>query len=170
MLKLFSGKVLILLIGLTAADICLTPVLGILRPVLGYLLVLYAVLFEEGRQSAAFALTVGGLRDLTGIEPLGVETTVLLVMTLLLAFVILKIERESPWIRMAVVFIFVLTVFICRLVVGAFLTGSNAIPADYLAVSFFSAFSTAMISPFVFLFFHRFFGRQTLLKQYELFR
>lgn len=169
--QLFSGKVLITLLLLTVLDLCITPVFGILRPVLGYLLVTYAVFFaESSRQTAGVAIMAGMLRDLAGIEPLGVETAVLLLNAMILCFIVPKIERESHWMRSAIVFVFVFMVFLFRLAVSAFLTGYNAIPADFLSISFFSAFSTAMISPFFFYLIMGWFGNRPFLKQYELFK
>ncbi len=169
--KLFSGKILIAVIAATVLDLCVLPVFGALRPVLAYLLVAYAVLFAENRgRIVGMALLAGGLRDLAGIEPLGVETAVLLLNALVLGFVVPKIERESTWMRVCIVFIFIMTVFLFRLTVSAFLTGANAIPSDYLSAAFSSALTTALISPFFFYLFQAWLGGRSMLKQYELFR
>lgn len=168
--RLFSGKVLTAVLAAAVLDICVMPLFGPVRPVLGYLLAVYAVFFAESGKVKGVALLVGLLRDLAGIEPLGVETLVLLAAAMVLAFIVPKIERESLWTRMGICFVFVFSVFLVRLAFSAFLSGSNAIPASTLVFSLYSALSTALISPFVFWLLQGWFGMRPALRQYELFR
>lgn len=169
--KLFSGKILITVLVLTVLDICLAPIFGIARPLTAYLLIIFAVLDGvDGRKIAGLAVLVGALRDLSGIEPLGVETFVLFLSSLTFAYVVSKIEHESSLVQASIVFIFVLSVCVVRLALSAFLTGNNAIPTEFLFLSFVSAFSTAAISPAFFKFMKNWFGKRRFLKQYELFK
>lgn len=169
--QLFSGKILISVILLTVIDICLTPIFGAARPMTAYILIIFAVLEGiDGRKIAGLAILAGGLRDLAGIEPLGVETFVLFLGSLAFAFVVSKIDHESPLIRIGIVFLFVLSVCFVRLALSAFLTGSNAIPTEFLFLSIISSFSTAMISPVFFSVMKGWFGKRGFLKQYELFK
>lgn len=148
------------------------PIFGIARPLTAYLLVAFALLdTAEGRKIAGLAILVGALRDLSGIEPLGVETFVLFLNSLFFAFVTSKIERESSLMQTGIVFLFVLSVCVVRLAVSAFITGNNAIPTEFLFLSLVSAFSTAMLSPFFFWTMKIWFGQRSFYKkQYELFR
>ena len=169
--QFFSGKILISVLFLTVLDLCLAPILGIARPLTAYLLIIFAVLDGAGgRKIAGLAVLVGAVRDLAGVEPLGVETFVLFLNSLMFAFVISKIEHESSFVRTTVVFIFVLSVCFSRLVLAAFLTGNNSISTEFLFLSAAAAFSTAMVSPFFFWLMKGWFGKRSFLKQYELFR
>ncbi len=171
MSKLFSGKILITVLFLTVLDLCLAPIFGAARPLTAYLLIIFAVLDGvDGRKIAGLALLVGAVRDLAGIEPLGVETFVLFLSSLIFAFVISKIEHESALVRTSITFIFVLSVCVIRLALSAFLTGNNAIPMEFIFLCVISAFSTAMISPFFYWVMKGWFGKRSFLKQYELFK
>lgn len=169
--QLFSAKILITILVLTILDLCLTPLFGIARPLLAYLLVVFAILEgAEIRKIGGLALLTGVLRDFSGIEPLGVETFILSSTAIVFAFITSKIEHESVLTRTGIVFLFVFFVCMIRLALGAFITGSNAVPTQFLFLTLLSSFSTAMISPAFLWLLKGWLGRRSFLKQYELFK
>ncbi len=167
-----SPKIIVYLFFWLIVDLCLIPALRVeaVRPVCLYLAVLYAAFEWHGQHLFTMALAVGILRDLTGSEPLGVETAVLGLSTLALHFFVPKLDRRSFTIRFVVTLVFVFLVLVADSVLASLLGAQNRISWYFLYAILNSALATAILMPFVFSLSGRWFGDRAPLKQYELFR
>jgi rod shape-determining protein MreD len=135
-----------------------------------YLLVLDYAFFWSWERVPFFALTVGLLRDFVGGHLFGIETVSLTLTGLLLYLGAQKLERESPLIRLAMTFLFVLLTESLSLGLGNSLTASRNGSWNLIAGVFLTTLYTTAVSPGFFWLTHRWFKRIPTLKQYELFK
>ena len=170
--RVLSAKVVSFVLLLWVCDICIFPSLfesGFMRPVLTYLIIVYAAFRWDWRKTAGLALFVGLLRDVTGSQPLGVETAVLTSSALVLGFLAQKMERDSFVVRVLAVFLFVFFDSLLILFLSGFLNFTNEFSGFFFLMIVSSAFLTALISPLFFYLTGKWFKDHLPLKQYELF-
>ena len=96
MSRLLRGRVLFCLGVLLLFDLSLGSVIHIqsVRPIFLYLMIVYVTFAWGFGKAPLLAFWIGILRDLSGSGPMGLETTILFSATLLLDFLVHKIERE----------------------------------------------------------------------------
>lgn len=168
--RFFSGKVILYILALHVLDLCITPALGIFRPVFLYLWVLYAAFYGPVSALIPAAIIAGVLRDLTGSQPLGVETLSLAGMSCALTFLILKFEHELFLMRLILGAIFIFSTLVLNMILSSFLDPSAAIVWHGFHASFFVTFISTLIMPVFFELTQKWFPQETnSLKQYELF-
>lgn len=169
--RILSAKVLIFVFLLHIIDLSLTSLLrvGPVRPVFLYLAIVYASFQWGGRKTLALSAVAGGLRDITGVHPVGVETVVLVVSALLLDFWVHKIERQSLLVRTVSAFLYIALALFLILTVSTLL-GEPVGLSTYLAASILlTALYTACWTPVFFYLAMRWFHDKVPMKQYELF-
>jgi rod shape-determining protein MreD len=166
-----SGRVIFYLFFLLIIDLCVSPLIAAdaVRPVFLYLMIIYAAFEWQWERTFALALFVGILRDATGSHPFGIETTVLVLTSLALDFVIRTIERKSWLVRFMVTLLYVLSVSVGALILSALLGYRQYWTWQSLMLCFQTALYTGMIMPFFFYFTSRWFTRRHIVRQYELF-
>jgi rod shape-determining protein MreD len=143
--------------------------IGNARPVLIYLMMIYAAFEWHWERTAGLALVIGVLRDAVSAHPFGIEMTVLVLTSFVLDFVIHKIERHSWMMRLAVAGVFVLTVLLAQILLSVFLGSAKTITWQTGAVCFDSAVYTTLCVPPFFYFTSKWFSRRPIARQYELF-
>lgn len=139
------------------------------RPDFLYLAVLDYAFFWSWELVPFFALAVGLLRDLVGGHLFGIETACLTATGVALAFGIPKLERDNPWVRTGVSFLFVGLTETLGVGLGSWFENSKVSPAHLTLGIFWTTLYTVALSPAFFWFTNRWFKRTAFLKQYELF-
>ncbi len=169
---LFSFKVISYLLFLTVLDVTLCPVLRIhaVYPSLLYLLICYTAFEWGNRKTIYVAFWVGLFKDLLGGGPLGLETSILVVMSFALDFVVQKIQREFPGIYLLITFLFVFLSLMFKMIIAYFLEWLPMVSWEYMEAILFKALYTTLLLPIFYFVTERWFGNQSFLKQYELFR
>jgi rod shape-determining protein MreD len=170
--RVFSGKVILLLLALLVLEISLTPLFrpaGI-QPFLLYLMILYAAFEWDWERVIKMAIAVGLIRDMTISPLLGLETVTLAIAAFLLGLGVQKIDRGSTSMRIGISLLFVFFVSVINLILTGFLTAQNLISLNILSNSFSIAVSSAVVAPFFYALLGRWYGERVPLKQYELFR
>jgi len=134
-----------------------------------YLMVLYACLEWGWKTTIPVAFCAGICRDFVGSSPFGVETSALVISSLVLDLLVQKIEHSFMVFRMAIALIFLTCAmglnYSFTLVFGA-RTGFES--SDF-GVLFGSALYTALLYPVFFSLMSRWFKDRRVFKQYELF-
>lgn len=135
-----------------------------------YLMVLYACLEWGWKTTIPVAFCAGLLRDIVGSAPFGVETSALVISSLVLDLLVQKIEHSLMVFRMAIALIFLT----CAMGLSYFFTllfGARTAftPSDFHTL-FGSALYTALLYPIFFSLMSRWFQNRRTLKQYELFK
>jgi rod shape-determining protein MreD len=166
-----SGRVVFYLFFLLIIDLCVSPLVaaGSVRPVLLYLMMIYAAFEWHWERTFSLAFFVGILRDMTGSHPFGIETAVLVLTSIALDFVIRTIERKSWLMRSVVTLLYVLAVSVGVLLLSALLGYRQYWTWQSLLLCFQTALYTSLIMPFFFYFTSRWFTRRHIVRQYELF-
>ncbi len=168
--RFFSGKVILYVLILHVLDLCLTPSLGIFRPVFLYLWVLYAAFCGPVSALIPAAVIAGVLRDLSGSQPLGVETISLTGMACALTFLILKFQHEFFLMRMILGAIFIFFTLILNMIFSSFLAPNTPVMWNGFYASFFVTVISTFAMPFFFEVTRKWFPQETnSLRQYELF-
>lgn len=168
--RFFSGKVILYILVLHVLDVCLTPVLGVFRPVFLYLWVLYVAFYGPVRALIPAAVFAGLLRDLSGSQPLGVETISLTGMVCALTFLILKFQHELFLMRMILGALFIFCTLIFNMILSGFLEPNTAMVWHGFYASLFMTFVSALMMPFFFEVTQKWLPQETSSrKQYELF-
>ncbi len=168
--RIFSGKVILYLVILHVVDLCLTPVLGVWRPIFLYLWILYVAFYGPVQALIPAAVMVGLLRDLTGSQPLGVETLSLTAVASAVTFLILKFEHEFFLMRMILGVLFVFFSLVLNMIFSGFLAPKTPLTWYAFYSSFFVSVISTLVMPFFFDFTRKWFPPETnSLKQYELF-
>lgn len=144
--------------------------LGAAMPLPLYLMVLYACLEWGWKTTIPVAFCAGLLRDLSGSAPFGVETSALVLSSLVLDLLVQKIEHSTMVFRMGIAFIFLT----CTLALSYSLSLIFGVRSDFvsndLSILFGSAIYSALLYPLFFSVTSRWFKDRRLLKQYELFK
>lgn len=170
--RIVSFKVLSYLFFWLLFDFSIRPyfVIGYLRPVFLYLMVMYAA-FEWGWEKALpLSFVVGMMRDLVGTNYLGSETFALLLTSGLMVIAARKLDRHSFFMRFSLTAIFILTVEVINLSFEALLfEGDDFLFWNRFLTCVGSAFASAAFVPIFFPLTVRWFGERSSLKQYELF-
>jgi len=163
--------ILYMLLWLTAEMTFLHSLhLGAAMPLPLYLMVLYACLEWGWKTTIPVAFCAGLLRDLSGSAPFGVETSALVLSSLVLDLLVQKIEHSLMLFRMGIALIFLTcTLTLSYMLSLLFGVRSGYVPQD-AAVIFGSAVYSALLYPFFFSLTSRWFKDRRLLKQYELFK
>ncbi len=171
MSRAFPGKIILYLLFLLTLDVTVVPAFssGLFRPVFLYLWIPYVSFKWHWRHTVPMAFLVGLLRDFTSVQPLGVETVVLVSYAILLTLFTQKMERESVIMQGLVVFLFVFFVLSTVLILSGFLVAGHPVGGYGFLVSMTAAFSSAVIAPFSFMLAGWWFQGRSGLKQYELF-
>lgn len=169
--RAFPGKIILYLVFMLMLDVTVMPAFftGLFRPIFLYLWVPYVAFKWNWRYSVPMAFVAGILRDFTTVQPLGVETVVLVSCAIGLALFTQKIERESLLMQMFVVFSFVFLVLSTILILSGFLVSGHPVGSYGILVSLTAAFSSAVIAPVYFALTEWWFQGRSGLKQYELF-
>ena len=171
--RLFSWKVILYLLFAFMLDVSVMPVLwpGDARPVFLYLAVLYSAFEWNWFKTVRIALAVGLLRDLTGTQPLGLETIVLVSVSFLTGYITRKIEKKSLSGRAVISGIYTASVLIFTFLFAVFIGSSYPFSGRVVAIAVSAGFWNGILAPVFFIFSHRWFlGRLPNLRQYELFR
>jgi hypothetical protein len=169
MSRFITGKVILYLFILIILDVALMPVFGIFRPSLTYLWVLYAA-FHAPWSVLPAAVIAGIGRDLVGSQPLGIETAVLVTMSIGLNFAMQKLEHGFLPMRFIVATAFIFLGMMLNLAFSGFLFAAPQLSWYAVFSCFMSAVTSAAVMPVFFYFTSKWFpveGR--MLKQYELF-
>lgn len=171
MYRIFSKRLIFYLIVLLVLDLALMPYFRWhdIQPILIYLIILYSV-FQWGiQQTLMLAFGVGLLRDLVSSQTLGIETTALVCASLVLDFLVQKMDRYRLSLKLIVTFVFVFFVLLFSLFLSGFISD---VPMNGYAlwVALGSALYTTALVPIFFFVTSVWFGQKTLLKQYELFK
>ena len=93
---ILSGKVIVYLCILIILEICVLPSLfmGLVRPSLLSLLIVYSVFEWRWEMTLSLAVTIGLLQDLLGSQIMGLETMVIVMLTIVLDFFVPKIQNK----------------------------------------------------------------------------
>ncbi len=169
--RIFSGKVILYFFLLLVADLCWSPwiAVGGAQPVFLYLMVVYSAFQWGAWRSVPVAIVAGLARDLTGSLDLGVETLVLFISTLVLDFLVQKLDRESQLVRMIAAFLFVFWVLLELAYCSSFFGMKLPVTGHALLGILTTALYTAVWTPVFFGVTSRWFHDRTPMKQYELF-
>ena len=170
--RLLTGRHLILIPLLVVLQYSLSSLVPSTngRPDFLYLLVLDYAFFSDFQRVPFFALTVGLVRDFIGGHLFGIETLSLSLTAFALYFGMLKLERDSPWVRWVVALLFVLTAETLSVLLGTWFETSTRFNGGFAKSIFLTTLYTAVLAPGFFWFTGRWFQRVSFLKQYELFR
>jgi len=144
--------------------------LGPAMPLPLYLMVLYACLEWGWKTTIPVAFCAGLLRDLSGSAPFGVETSALVISSLVLDLLVQKIEHSVMLFRMGIALIFLTCVLTLSYLLSLlFGVRSGYVPND-LGIIAGSAVYSALLYPLFFSGTSRWFKDRRTLKQYELFK
>ena len=170
--RLLSGRLLIFLVLLFALQHAFSPLFEWIggRVDFLYLAVLDYAFFQNWELVAFFALVVGLVRDFAGGHLFGIETASLTSSGVLLWLGMPKLERESPWVRYGLVFLFVLITEAIGFTLGSRLEAPGVSPGTLAVNLFVTTVGTTAAAPGFFWLTARWFRRTPSLKQYELFR
>lgn len=172
MYHFISARLVILVTGLLLIQYGLAPFSlawgG--RADLLYLVILDYAFFWSWERVPFFALAIGLVRDLLGGHLFGIETACLTVTGIGLSFGIQKLERDSPWVRGVVSFLFVGLTEALTISMGSWLDASQGLSFHLTQSILWTTGYTVLLSPAFFWFTNRWFKRSPFLKQYELFR
>ncbi|MCM8775465.1 MAG: hypothetical protein NC930_03845 [Candidatus Omnitrophica bacterium] len=170
--RVLSLKVAVYLLFWLAVDLCFGSLLEIktAKPIFLYLMVTYAAFQWEASKILPMAVACGILRDLAGTHPFGLETCVLFFASAVLEFLVHKIDREFPIVRLAATFLFLLCVLTMILLVSRILGFYANISWGAFWIALGTAFYTTCLSPIFFLVTSYWFHDKLRLKQYELFK
>ncbi len=169
--RIFSGRVILYLLLLLIADLTITPFfqIGSARPVLQYLMVLYAAFQWDWKKAVPMAFAVGILRDLTNSPWLGAETMSLVLAALLLDFWAQKMVREIFGLRLLIGFVFLVCALFLNFIVSGLVSETVAFSWYDTMTILGTALYTVLLAPFFFWLTAKWFHDRFLLKQYELF-
>lgn len=170
--RLASGKVIFYLLLCLALDVSVMPLFRFdffYPPVLLYLAVLYTAFVWHGQHTVEIGIAVGLLKDVTSVQPLGIETAVLGAASFVLVRMVQTVDRESLLNRFLTCFVFVLSVSLLIWVFSGFLISSSPLSWYSVTTCLTLALSTAVVMPVFFYLTSRWFKDQQPLKQYELF-
>lgn len=172
MYRIFSKKLIALLVVLLAADISAAPYLGwgAARPSFLFLALCFFA-FESGWHAVLpLALVTGLLRDVTGGPMPGLETFILAALVYLLDRSGRNVTSSSVTVRMGAAFLFIAAVNLIGL-------AALSIFGRFVTFSFFNislclkaALLNALFYPLLHYFAKRVFSRRKRFHQYELFR
>jgi rod shape-determining protein MreD len=170
--RILSGRVVLYLVFLLVLDLSVTPLIrvGGFRPILQYLVILYAAFQWGWEKTIPMAIGVGILRDLTSSQILGLETVSLVFVAFLLDLLVQKIERDIFFLRVLAVFLFVFSVLMMNLILSNFLTDIPRFSWYEIGIAVGTSLYTAAVMPLFFYGTRYWFHDRTFLKQYELFR
>ena len=171
MRRFVSARLLILAALLLILQYAASPFFNLLKGRIDflYLLILDYAFFWSGERVAFFSLTIGLLRDFLGGHIFGIETASLTATGLLLHFGTQKLERESPFIRFGMTFLFVLLSESLSLNLGCWLETPKGLYWSLTSGIFWTTIYTTAFSPVFFWCTNRWFRRPSYKKQYELF-
>ncbi len=171
MSRIFSGRLILYLLFLLVADFCFAPAfhLGLIRPILLYLLIFYSAVCWGWEKTLPLAVAAGLLRDFSGSQSFGVETVAAVLGAFCLDFSLQKIDRESFVIRLGTAFLFVFLMTGLVLVMSAFLGARTPSFGLGFALCLGTGIYSAALMPFFFQLTARWFRDRGSLKQYELF-
>lgn len=169
--RLLTGRHLILLPVLVVLQYSFSSLLPSTngRPDFFYLLILDYAFFSDFQRVPFFALTVGLFRDFIGGHLFGIETLSLSLTASLLYFGMLKLERDSLWVRFVVALLFVAATETLSVLLGTGFETSIRFNWGFARSIFLTTLYTAVLAPGFFWFTGRWFHRVSFLKQYELF-
>lgn len=135
-----------------------------------YLMVLYACLEWGWKTTIPVAFCAGLLRDLAGSAPFGVETSALVLSSLVLDLLVQKIEHTFMIFRMGIALIFLFCTLALSYSFSLIFGVRSGYAASDLSILFSSAVYSALLYPLFFSMTSRWFKDRRLLKQYELFK
>lgn len=135
-----------------------------------YLLVLDYAFSENRNRVPFFALAVGFLRDFLGGHLFGIETLSFTVTGLLLYFGTLKLERESYAIRLGMAFLFIFITETLSFCLGSGVETTEGASWNLLGSVLLTTIYTTAVAPAFFWLSDRWFKREPVWKQYELFQ
>ena len=172
MYRVFSGRVILYLLFLLVLDITLVPLvrIGFVRPVLEYLIILYAAFQWGWQKTLPIAITVGILRDFVSSQSLGIETSSLIFASFVLDLLVQKMEREIWFLRLTAAFLFVFCASMSSLILSSFLGEGIHVSGASVTIALGTSFYTAILMPPFFYLTARWFHDRFAFKQYELFR
>ncbi len=144
--------------------------LGAAAPLPLYLMVLYACLEWGWKTTIPVAFCAGLMRDLAGSAPFGVETSALVISSLVLDLLVQKIEHGILVFRLGIALIFMACALAISYSLTLLLGSRTAFAASDFAALAGSALYSALLYPFFFFLTALWFKERRLLRQYELFR
>ncbi len=155
MLRLSSRKLIILVLVVFFLSLYAIPFFKIreIQPDLWILLVLFYAFRVDYKRAPLFSLGIGLLKDILSTRFFGLEIFSLGMVTILLSYVLGKIERDEPvnLIVSAVVYSLLYEMLACAGFV--FLNGSYDLLPEFLARSCWRSFYTVVSFPLAFPFF-----------------
>lgn len=171
MSRSITGKVILYVLILLGIDICIAPSLGLFRPVLTYLWIVYVAFHWPTQEVLPSAVLAGILRDLSGTLPLGVETVSLAVLSGLLIFFLRKFQRDVFLMQWIVGSVFIFIIMLFDVFFSGFLSPGYPVTFYALLSCFTVALTSALVMPVFFFITGRWFHKESvsLKKQYELF-
>ena len=137
-------------------------------PLLVYLMVLYASLEWGWKTTIPVALCAGLLRDLAASGPFGVETSSLILASLVLDLLVQKIEHGLTAFRMAIAFLFIFCALALNYAFALVLGSRSAFAWQDVGALTGSALYSALVYPF-FFYATAFWFQNRRLRQFELF-
>lgn len=169
--RVFSIKVISYVVLLYVLDVTVMPfvAVGIFKPSLLYLMILYAAFRWHWKKIIPMGILVGLLRDFMSSTYWGIETGILVLSSYALCLFVQKIERYSLLMRITTAFIFILTVLFLNLIAGGLAEGLTEISWNILLNAFGMAVASAFVMPLFFFLSALWFRDRSRLKQYELF-
>lgn len=172
MYRVFSWKVIFVLIGLTIADMTLAPSLRVhmIQPIWVYGLILYTAFYRGGKDTLLAAFLTGLLRDLVSNPVIGMEALSLTTAALLLEWVVPKLDRKSTLMHVICALGFTAVAQFLVLVLACLSSRSLAMSWYSLGVVIRIAFYTACFIPFLFRILDALIRERQSFRQYELFR
>ena len=171
MSRVLTARVLFYFLFLLVVDICIMPALGIFRPILTYLWILYVAFYGPLESILPAALLTGILRDLVSSQPLGVETASLVSVAGGLIFLMRKLQHDFFPFRMIGVGVFIASALLLNVALSSFLSSGSSYSYYSIVTCFSAALSSVVVAPLFFHFTNRWFRKEEArpLKQYELF-
>lgn len=162
--------IIYLVLWLVAEMTLLRPFwIGSAAPLPLYLMVLYACLEWGWKTTIPVAFCAGLMRDLAGSAPFGVETSALVLSSLVLDLMVQKVEHSILLFRFAIAVIFMACVLGISYMLTLVLGSRTVFVWNDLSIWIGSAVYSAVLYPFFFYLTARWFKDRRVLKQYELF-
>lgn len=171
MSRILPGKVIVYLLLLYVMDLAVVSIfrIGEIKPVLLYMLVLYSAFQMDWKTLLPVVCIAGLLRDLISLQTFGIETSSLVLGTVLLDLLVQKLERGIWILRVFIAFLFCTAVLVLNLILSNFFNQEPGFSWHVLLTILATAFYTACLLPVFFYVSARWFGDRKAIKQYELF-
>ena len=167
--RLISAKVLGYFLILAVLDVSVIPAihLGAARPILLYLVVIYAGFEWHWTKTLPVTVGVGLVRDFLSSQLFGIEAASLVTVSFGFNFFIQKVQTSGLGVRMVGTFLFVFLTLNLTIILQDLLGKELSLTGALLSSYFLSALLTALLMPFFFMLTRRWFQERHPLRSYS---